>query len=137
MDPKYLNTRSEFTVGDRVNVTDDTSGICHPGIIAFVQQGPVNRALLRGDLTDYIYVKFENTIIFSSFFRQGSSVRILRKYKSINNCVIRTINYEQQTMVVAIDDGGYMIHPPEFSVSFDDIDSILIWRVAYTIEKYS
>jgi hypothetical protein len=96
---------------------------------------PVNRAQKNGDQTEYIYVKFEDRSAYSSWLQRGSSVMIQRKYRSIQKYIL--CQFDDSRVTAINDNGGYLMNIPEVEISADDIDSILIWRVAYTIEKDS
>jgi hypothetical protein len=133
MDRRFLNTRSEFYVGDVVNVTRDETGKKFKGVISFIEMAPVNRSQKNGDQTEYIYVKFEDRSAYSSWLTRGSSVMLQRKYRSVKKYILCQLDDDRMTAIR--DDGGYLINIAEVEISEDDIDSMLIWRVAYTIEK--
>ena len=135
MDKRFLNTRSEFCVGDVVNVTRKETGKRFKGVVSFLEMAPVNRAQKNGDQTEYIYVKFEDRSAYSSWLQRGSSVMIQRKYRSIQKYIL--CQFDDSRVTAINDNGGYLMNIPEVEISADDIDSILIWRVAYTIEKDS
>lgn len=133
MDRRLLNMRSEFCVGDVVNVTRVETGKQFKGVISFLEMGPVNRGIKNGDQTEYIYVKFEDRTAYLSWLTRGSAVMVQRKYRSIKKYIL--CQFEDNHVTAIHDDGGYLINIPEVEISADDIDSMLIWRAAYTIEK--
>jgi len=133
MDKRFLNTRSEFCVGDMVNVTHNNTGQQFKGVVSFLEMAPINRSIKNGDQTDYIYVKFEDREVYSTWLQRGSAVMVQRKYRSIQKYVI--CQFEDVCVTAIHDTGGYLMNIPEVEISIDDIDSMLCWRVAYTIEK--
>lgn len=135
MDKRFLNARSEFRVGDIVNVTREETGKRFKGVVSFLEMGPVNRAKKTGDQTEYIYVKFEDRSAYSMWLQRGSSVMVQRKYRSLQKCIL--CQFDDARVTAIHDDGGYLINIPEVEISANNIDSILIWRVAYTVEKDS
>jgi hypothetical protein len=133
MDKRFLNVRSEFVVGDTVNVTRNETGEKFQGVVSFLEMAPINRAIKDGDHTEYIYVKFEDRSAYSSWLSRGSAIMIQRKYKSVQKYVVCKLNGEYMTAIH--DAGGYLMNVQEDEFSPNDIDSMLIWRVAYTIDK--
>jgi len=133
MDRRFLNTCSEFCVGDVVNVTFDGTGKRFKGVVSFLEMAPVNRGIKNGDQTEYIYVKFEDRTAYSSWLTRGSAVMVQRKYRSIKKYIL--CQFDDHRITAIHDDGGYLQNALEVEISEDDIDSMLIWRAAYTIEK--
>jgi hypothetical protein len=133
MDKRFLNMRSEFCVGDVVNVTYNNTGQQFKGVVSFLEMAPINRSIKNGDQTDYIYVKFEDRDVYSTWLQRGSAVMVQRKYRSIQKYIL--CHFDDVRITAIHDDGGYLVNALEAEISADDIDSMLIWRVAYSIEK--
>ena len=129
MDSAFINVPSEFLLGDVVEVTHVRSGEKYKGVISYLEMAPINRGVPNGDQTEHIYVKFEDKDVYTKWLWTGSPVMVQRKFKSIQKATIRTM---KQTMTAAND--GFL-YEPEYPILPEDIDSMLIWRVAYSIQK--
>jgi len=133
MDPKYLNCRSEFAIGDRVVVSYlGTSPTVH-GMVSYLEFSPINRGNPHGDKTDYIYVSMEDPTIYKRWLSRGSAILVRRNGRNIEKCIIREIYSGKEIVKVAIDDGKYNLYPIEFVITPDEIHAMLIWRVSYEI----
>jgi len=136
MDPKYLNCRSEFGFGDRVQVTYMGQKDTVQGTVSFIEYALVNRGLTSGPFTDYIYVSMDDPRVYRNWLSRGSS--IITK-SSRKKCFIREIYYDDYDRIkqvkIAFDDGGYNLYPIESVIGPDDIGSMLIWRAGYNIVK--
>ena len=129
MDSAFINVPSEFLLGDVVEVTHIRSGEKYKGVISYLEMAPINRGVPNGDQTEYIYVKFEDKIVYTKWLSRGSPIMVQRKFKSIQKATIRTMT---PTMTAANE--GFHCEP-EYPILPEDVDSMLIWRVAYSIQK--
>lgn len=136
MDPKYLDCRCEFVVGDRVQVSYMRQPEVVLGTVSYIENALVNRGIKSGPFTDYIYVSMDDPQVYRNWLSRGSS--IITK-SSRNKSIIREIYYDDQDRIkqikVAFDDGGYNLYPIESVIGPGEIGSMLIWRAGYTICK--
>ena len=134
MDPKYLNCRSEFAIGDRVVVSYLGTSPTVQGTVSHLEFSPINRGNPHGDKTDYIYVTMDDTAIYNRWLSRGSAILVRRSGRNIEKCIIREIYREKEIVIkVAIDDGKYNLYPIEFVIKPEEIHAMLIWRVSYEI----
>jgi hypothetical protein len=134
MDAKYLNCRSEFSLGQRVQVSYMWNSESVSGAVSYIEYGPLNRSLKSGPFTDYIYVSMDDQQVYKKWLSRGSNIIIKR---GSQKCFIRDIYYDDQDHIkqlkIAFDDGGYNLYPIESVIGPDEIGSMLIWRAGYNI----
>lgn len=139
MDPKYLDCRCEFVVGDRVQVSYMRQPEVVLGTVSYIENALVNRGIKSGPFTDYIYVSMDDPQVYRNWLSRGSSIMTRRQCNPQQKCVIREVYYNDQSQIkqvkVAVDDGSYNFHPIEYVIGPDEIDSMLIWRAGYNICK--
>lgn len=135
MDPKYLNCRSEFVVGDRVQVSYMSRNESFSGTVSYLEYALMNRGITSGPYTDHIYVSMDDPHVYRNWLSRGSS--IISK-SSRKKCIIREIYYNDQSQIkqvkIALDDGGYNLYPIESVIGPDEVGSMLIWRAGYNIK---
>jgi hypothetical protein len=136
MDPKYLNCRSEFALGDHVQVSYKWNTNTFSGTISYIEYALSNRGLKSGPYTDHIYVSMDDPQVYKYWLLRGSPIIVKRDSRK---CVIREIYYDDQDRIkqvkVAVDDGSFMSYPAEFVIGPEEIGSMLIWRAGYNIVK--
>jgi hypothetical protein len=117
--------------GDRVYVSTRYNKFDkHEGIIHHLEMAPINRAIPRGDQTEHIYVRFNDSSVYRRWLKRGSPIMV-----NSEKHVILEINDYNDSLVVARDDGTYMINPIERNIKPNAIDSMLIWREGYVLEN--
>ena len=140
---KYINCDSEFTRGQIVLVSRSQSNETekYKGIIMYNEMLPINRALPHGDQTPYIYVRFNYQYVYDRIIMRGSSIFVQRTTLGrCEKCIIREISYVPNgksihSLTVIKDDGLYNMYSTEFTIMPSQINSVLIWRDAFTISE--
>jgi hypothetical protein len=136
MDPKYLNCRSEFSLGDHVQVSYKWNENSFSGTVSYIEYALLNHGIPSGPYTDHIYVSMDDPHVYKYWLLRGSPIIVKTGSKK---CVIREIYYDDQDRIkqvkVAVDDGKYNLYPIEFVIGPEEIGSMLIWRAGYTIVK--
>jgi hypothetical protein len=136
---KYYNVSSGFKRGQLVQVLPVNSREKYNGMIMYNEMEPVNRGVPRGDKTEHIYIKFTHQSVYDKLLTRGSPIMVNRELGSkYEKCVVCEITHVPETTLirqlkVAKDDGDYMLYPIEFTITPNQIGSMLIWREAYTI----
>jgi hypothetical protein len=135
MDPKYLNCRSEFALGDRVQVSQVWNNETFQGKVSVIEYALLNRVSKSGPYTDHIYISMEDPQVYRKWLSRGSPIIVKT---GTQKCFIREIYYDKQDRIkqlkVAVDDGMYNVNPIELVIGPEEIGSMLIWRAGYTIK---
>jgi len=136
MDPKYLNCRSEFALGDHVQVSYMCNNELVRGTVSYIEYALFNRGSPSGPYTDHIYISMEDPQTYRKWLLRGSPIIVKR---DAQKCFIRNIYYDDQDRIkqvkVAVDDGKYTLYPIESVIGPEEIGSMLIWRAGYNIVK--
>ena len=136
MDPKYLNCRSEFGLGDRVQVSYMSNNESVRGTVSYIEYALLNRGNTSGPYTDHIYISMDDPQVYRKWLSRGSPIIVKR---DAQKCFIRNIYYDDEYRIkqlkVALDNGKYNLYPIEFVIRPEEIGSMLIWRAGYTIVK--
>jgi hypothetical protein len=128
-----LNSSSGFLPGDRVTICREF--VDHEcGTVFFVEHLPINRAYAHGDSTDYIYVKLDHEQTYARWLARGSFVHI----EGYDRCVVQEVGRHDgvfQYLDVYKDDRSLHLRPNVFRVSATAVRAMLIWLVAYQLQK--
>ena len=117
-----------FKNRDVVTITDRFSNESYHGIIDRILSLPENEKLNQYNIVDYFYITF-NINIYDILLKRGWNI-IYKNQKAVLGNVIRnktTQNIEKLYI-------QYNFSYDETEINIEDIDSILIWRIAYKIE---
>ena len=135
MDPKYLNCRSEFALGDRVQVSRVWNNETFQGKVSLIEYALLNRGLKSGPYTDHIYISMDDPQVYRNWLSRGSPIIVKTGSRK---CFICEIYYDAQDCIkqlkVTVDDGKYTLYPIEFVIGPEEIGSMLIWRAGYNIK---
>ena len=135
MDPKYLNCRSEFALGDRVQVSYMCNNEVVRGTVSYIEYALLNRGNTSGPYTDHIYISMEDPRVYRKWLSRGSPIIVKT---GTQKWFIREIYYDAQDRIkqlkVAVDDGMYNMNPIELVIGPEEIGSMLIWRAGYNIK---
>ena len=135
MNPKYINCRSEFGLGDRVQVSYMWNNELVQGTVSYFEYELLNSGNTSGPYTDHIYISMDDPQVYRKWLSRGSPIIVKT---GSQKCFIREIYYDDEYRIkqvkVAVDDGKYTLYPIEFVIGPEEIGSMLIWRAGYTIK---
>ena len=97
MNPKYLNSKSEFELGDRVQVSHVRKNESVQGTVSYIEYGLFNRGIPLGPYTDHIYISMDDPQVYRKWLLNGSSIIVKR---SSQKCVIRNIYYDNEKRIM-------------------------------------
>ena len=131
MDLKLLSAPHNLREGNTVIVTDKNNKNSFKGIIYRIVNAPVNKYLAPYDCiyVDHFYIKFTNEN-YNKLLCRGLDI-IYNHNPAILGNVIRNNNSQIITELYTQNSNpGYY---NETKIDVDDINAILIWRVAFDI----
>ena len=140
MDCTILRVPSGLRIGDRVSVTERTNNeISFEGTVVFITVAPIHKCFPYGNTTEYIYIKFDKEKAYLSWLKRGSPLIVYRS--SLDKCVVREIISNGDKFQSVTVGSEYSLFPPicisgvDYTITPDKIDSMLIWRQAYNIQR--
>ena len=128
-----LTEKHNLSYGDTVTVyerNDINRTYSYTGTVSKIINKPVNCGDPRSYYIDYIYIAF-STNVYNHLLRRGSNV-----YYKGKPCIIGDITTNEKTHDIENIFIQYSGRPEETEIELKDINSMLIWRVAYEIVKY-
>ena len=128
MELACLQESHRMKTGDNVQVTDRSTNDSYNGNIYNVVILPLNELKQQHILVPYFYVQFSDTTIYSKLLKRGSKI-----IYNNNPCVVGNIIYEPCTDIIKRIYIQYPMTNSEAEIQFDQINAMLIWRVAYEI----
>ena len=136
MDSGILNIPTGLHVNDRVLVTERLQNISFEGTVVYTEIAPINAGLPYGSTTEYIYIRFDDPSAYFTWLKRGSPLIVKRDHGSLNKCVVREINTRDNIISVG-EKFRLFIHGNmgNYNITSKDIDSMLVWRVAYNLQK--
>jgi len=127
MNYKLLTEKHNLEIGDTVTAYQRNDR-------TFSYTGKVNRIINKklndSIFIDYIYIKFSQNV-YNHLLRRGSNV-----YYNGQNRIIGEIVRNSETNDIEKIYIQYHLQPEETEIDLININSMLIWRVAYEIVKY-
>jgi len=141
MDSGILNIRTGLIVNDRVLVTERHTNVSFEGVVVYTEVAPINAAFPNGNSTEYIYVKFDDLSAYQTWLKRGSPLIVMKESRSLDKCVVREIIIEDEKMKELVVANEYRVIKPinifnrEYKIGPNEIDSMLVWRVAYNLQR--
>ena len=120
---------TDFSIGDKVLVIRNSDNLVFQGIIQNITSEYINKGAKHWGKEECIYISFPIET-YNKLLLQGSP--IFCTTNGINkNCYISNL---EDLKVCEVTD-NLMIYPIEYKISWDKINSILITKKAYVINK--
>jgi hypothetical protein len=141
MNSGILNIPTGLKINNRVLVTDRDTKISFEGTVVYTEFAPINIAFPMGNKTEYIYVQFDDPAAYQTWLKKGSPLIAIKEHGALDKCVVREMIVENGKMKeLTVGNELRLIKPislysKEYKIAPNKIDSMLIWRVTYNLQR--
>jgi hypothetical protein len=136
-----LNIPTGLKINNRVLVTERDTNISFEGVVVYTELAPINAAFPTGNKTEYIYVQFDDPSAYQTWLKKGSPLIAIKQHGALDKCVVREMIVENGKMKQLTVGNELRLIPPinlyskEYKITPNKIDSMLVWRVAYNLQR--
>ena len=132
MNYKFLTEKHDLSYGDTVTVYErNDRTFSYTGTVCRVINKKMNEYDPQSIFVDYIYVKF-STNVYNHLLKTGSNVFYKGQPRTIGEIIRNKETNDIEKIYIQ-----YVCRPEETEIELSNINSMLIWRVAYEIVKYA
>ena len=141
MDSGILNIPTGLKINDRVLVTERDSEISFEGVVVYMEVAPINISFPMGNKTEHIYVQFDDPAAYQTWLKRGSPLIAVKEHGALDKCVVREVRIENGKIKDITVGNEFRLMPPvnlyskEYKIAGNKIDSMLVWRIAYNLQR--